>query len=82
MGEALDALTADWGDPPRPATVLIQPFEPDAFFTGEQQLRMKDLLQRRDSLTTSERAELESLIESELDATVARTSSLDSSQDT
>lgn len=74
MGEAIDALIAGWDGEIRETTVLIQRFEPDAYFTKEQQLRMKDLLLRRDSLTPPERAELESLIEAELDATIARTS--------
>jgi hypothetical protein len=73
MGEAIDALTAEWGDEVRETTVLIQRFEPDVYFTAEQQLRLRDLLQRRDSLTPQERAELESLIDAELDATTART---------
>ncbi len=76
MGEALDALTAAWGDDVHQAAVLIQRFQPDAFFTGAQYDRMQELLGRRRTLTAGERAELESLIDAELDATVARTDSL------
>jgi hypothetical protein len=37
---------------------------------------MQELLARRATLTASERAELEALVDAELDATVARTDSL------
>ena len=76
MGEALDALTADWGDDVEETAVLIQRFRPDAYVTEEQHSRMQDLLARRATLTAAERAELESLIDAELDATVARTDAL------
>src|SRR5205823_4082657 len=32
MGEALDALTADWGDEVQETAVLIHRFRPDAYF--------------------------------------------------
>jgi len=73
MGEALDALTADWGNDIQEAMVLIRRFQPDAYFTAEQYTRMQELLSRRASLTAGERAELESLVDAELEATVART---------
>lgn len=76
MGEALDALTADWGDDIQETAVLIQRFQPDAYFTAAQYGRMQELLARRTTLTAEERAELETLIDAELDATVARTESL------
>ena len=76
MGEALDALTADWGDDVPETAVLIQRFQPDAYFTAVQQDRMKELLARRSNLTVEQRAELEALVDAELDATVARTHSL------
>lgn len=76
MGEALDALAADWGDHAQEAAVLIQRFYPDSYFTQAQYDRMQELLARRESLSPEERAELEALIDAELDATVARTDSL------
>jgi regulator of protease activity HflC (stomatin/prohibitin superfamily) len=76
MGEALDALTAEWRDGFEETAVLIQRFRPDAYFTEAQYLRMRDLLARRSALTAEERAELEALIDTELDATVARTDAL------
>jgi hypothetical protein len=73
MGEALDALTADWGDTIQEAAVFIQRFQPDPYFTAAQHSRMQELLARRAGLTAEERTELETLIDAELDATVART---------
>jgi regulator of protease activity HflC (stomatin/prohibitin superfamily) len=76
MGEALDALTADWGDDIQETAVLIQRFQPDEYFTAAQYRRMQELLARRTTLTAEERAELETLIDAELDATVTRTERL------
>jgi regulator of protease activity HflC (stomatin/prohibitin superfamily) len=73
MGEALDALTQEWGESAQETVVLIQHFQPDASFTQAQYDRMQTLLARRAQLTSKERAELEALIDTELDATVART---------
>ena len=73
MGEALDALTADWGDSVEETVVLIQRFQPDQYFTQAQYERMQALLARRSALTPEERAELEALVDAEVDATVART---------
>jgi hypothetical protein len=56
--------------------VLIQRFQPDAYFTAAQYSRMQELLTRRATLTAAEHAEPETLIDTELDATVARTESL------
>ncbi len=75
-GEALDALTAGWGEDIPETAVLIQRFQPDAYFTEAQYNRMQELLARRATLTAEERIELEALIDAELDATVARTDSL------
>ena len=76
MGEALDALTADWGDDIQETAVFIQRFEPDAYFTAAQCQRMQELLARRATLTAEARGELEALIDAELDATIARTEGL------
>ena len=73
MGEALDALTAEWGDSIQETVVLIQRFQPDQYFTQAQYDRMQALLDRRSALTPEERRELEALIDAEVDATVART---------
>lgn len=76
MGEALDALTAEWGDTIQETAVLIQRFQPDAYFTAAQYCRIQELLTRRATLMATERAELEALIDAEWDATVARTENL------
>jgi hypothetical protein len=76
MGEALDALTREIGSIGSAALILIQKREPDQFFTLEQHERMQELLARREALSHEERAELESLVDAELDATVARTNAL------
>ena len=76
MGEALDALTADWGDDIQETVVFIQRFQPDAYFTAAQYCCMQELLARRATLTAAECAELETLIDAELAAAVARTKSL------
>ncbi len=76
MGEALDALTADWHDDIQETAVFIQRLQPDAYFTAAQYHRMQELLTRRATLTAQERVELQTLIDAELDATVARTESL------
>lgn len=73
MGEALDALTAQIGEPKSGALVLIQRREPDEYFTERQHERMQELLARRINLNDAERAELEQLVDAELDATIART---------
>lgn len=73
MGEALDALTAEWGDSIQETVVLIQRFEPDQYFTQTQYDRMQMLLDRRSVLTPEERTELEALIDAEVGATVTRT---------
>jgi regulator of protease activity HflC (stomatin/prohibitin superfamily) len=76
MGEALDALAMDWDDDIQEIAVFIQRLQPDAYFTAAQYHRMQELLTRRATLTAEERVELETLIDAELDATVARTESL------
>jgi hypothetical protein len=76
LGEALDALTASFGEEINEAAVLIHTLQPDEYFRADQQRRMKELFTRPEYLSAPERSELESLIDTELDATVARTSSI------
>ena len=73
MGEALDALMVEWGDNVQETVVLIQRFQPDQYFAQAQYDRMQALLACCPTLTPEERAELEALIDVEVDATVART---------
>jgi hypothetical protein len=51
---------------------LNERFAPDAYFTETQYNRLKELLDRRSSLTDEEGNELDALIDAELDATVVR----------
>src|SRR5712691_13058317 len=76
MGEALDALTADWDDDIQETAVFIQRLQPDAYFTAAQYHRMQELLTRRATLTAEEHVELETLIDAVLFDDVATTESL------
>ena len=53
MGEALDALTADWHDDIQETAVFIQRLQPDAYFTAAQYHRMQELLTRRATLSAA-----------------------------
>lgn len=78
-GEALDGLLAQL-DPDAPISLfVIAKDRGDAFFTQAQFDRLTNLLNRQndgETLTESERRELTKLVEAEVRATVARTSSL------
>jgi hypothetical protein len=76
MGEALDALAAQWGELKETVPVIIQHFGSDRFFTQAQYDRMQELRARIGMLSSDEQAELESLINAELDATIARLDAL------
>ena len=75
-GEALNALmlkVAAGVDQP----IHIWPYnQGDRFFTAEQYARLQSLRARVGSLNEDERAELEALVETSFDASVARTQSL------
>lgn len=74
--EALSALMQRLpGDAPAP--IVLWPYNRgDAFFTDAQQSRLQDLKARRDTLSSEEHAELEALVASAFDATLARTQAL------
>jgi hypothetical protein len=81
-GEALDALTKQLGEVEAGTLVIIQRSQPDGFFTAAQRQRLGDLMARwrqaRDlnsQLPPEEQAELEQLIEAELQATTRRAES-------
>lgn len=78
-GEALDALTEQLSEDESSLLVIVQSFRPDQFFTAEQQQRLGELMQSwreaRDEgsdLPSDEQAELESLIEVEIEAAKQR----------
>jgi hypothetical protein len=75
VGEALDALTSQLSEDEAGMLVVIQNLRPDSFFTAAQQQRLEELMSRwrtaRDSggsLVEEEQAELQSLIDEELNA--------------
>jgi hypothetical protein len=82
-GEALDSLTAQLDETEGGTLVVVQQFRPDRFFTAEQQRRLGELLERwraaRDAgtkLAAEEQAELDNLIEAEVQASAERARAL------
>jgi hypothetical protein len=73
--EALEALLAQEKGVIDSSAILIQRFVPDAYFTQAQYDRMQQLLAGRETLTEQENAELDALVDAELEATIQRTSS-------
>jgi len=78
-GAALDALTAQLAPEECGTLVVVQNHRPDQFFTAQQQNRLAELMTRwrmaRDSgksLSPPEQAELNSLVEAELQASGRR----------
>lgn len=79
VGEALDALTSQLSADEAGMLVVIQNLRPDAFFTAAQRQRLGELMSRwrtaRDSggsLDAEEQAELQSLVDDELNAARGR----------
>ena len=77
-GEALDALTTRLHDQVGNTLVIVPQMQPDEFFTEAQIRRLQELMERsrEGSLTTTEQAERDALIEAELLASAARTAAL------
>ncbi|MFH7245501.1 MAG: hypothetical protein ACHWZW_21920 [Spirulina sp.] len=82
-GQALDALTAQLDEVEFSALLVIQSFRPDSFFSAEQQERLSELMNlwrsARDQgqeLPPEQQAELDNLVEIELQAATTRTSAL------
>ena len=82
-GQALDALTAQLEEAEFSGLLVIRKTEPDIFFTAEQQAQLSNLMalwrqarDRGEQLPPTQQAELESLVESELKASAARTKAL------
>jgi hypothetical protein len=82
-GEALDALTAQFGEPQATTLVVVQPMQADALFTAEQQHRLAELMARwraaRDAGTLfppEDQAELDALVAAELRAALQRSEAL------
>jgi len=82
-GQALDALTAQLDQEEFTGLLLLQSFQPDSFFTTEQQERLAELMElwraSRDQgqgLPSELQRELDQLVEGELRAATDRTASL------
>jgi hypothetical protein len=82
-GEALDALTSQLGAEKANSAVIVQLFHPDNYFTAEQRERLSILMERwqaaRDmgsALPPAEQAELEKLVEEELQGSAGRTAQM------
>lgn len=78
-GEALDALTEQLSEDESSLLVIVQSLKPDQFFTAEQHQRLSEIMQhwrdardKDDALPPDEQAELESLIEAEIEAAKLR----------
>jgi hypothetical protein len=81
-GEALDHLTAQLSEEDS-STIVVRQMQPDRFFTAAQQQRMAELMTKwraaRDagsSLLPEEQAELEALVEAELNGSAQRAEQL------
>ena len=82
-GQALDAITAQLDDEDTGTLVIIQNQRPDRFFTATQIERLAKLMQQwRDALTNnqklspSDQAELEALVDAELQASAQRAAAI------
>jgi hypothetical protein len=82
-GQALDGLTSQLGATEFNALIVIQSFDPDQFFSANQQKRLSELMNlwkiARDQgqvLRSEQQTELDILAESELRAATARTAAL------
>ncbi len=74
-GEALSALLAQLSSEPE-LPITIWPFNRgDSFFSNEQQNRLKELKSRSNSLTAAEHTELENLVATSFEASIARAQS-------
>ena len=82
-GEALDALAAQLTEEEDGTLVIVQNRRPDRFFSAMQQKRLNELMDlwrvardRGDNLSKEEQAELEALVEAELQASATRAATL------
>jgi hypothetical protein len=83
IGEALDALTVKIGSSDINGFLVLQSCQPDQFFGVEQQQRLAELMaiwrtahDQGDALPLEQQAELDALVEAELNATAERARSI------
>lgn len=79
-GQALDGLTTQLGETEFSGMLVIQSFQPDLFFTAEQQQQLSDLMNlwrvardRGEVLPPEQQVKLDSLVVAELRAAATRT---------
>ena len=82
-GEALDALTSRLGKEQAGTLVVVQHFQPDRFFTAHQQARLHELMtqwrkaeNQGVAMAPGDQAELNSLVETEVQAAGQRAAAL------
>jgi phenylpyruvate tautomerase PptA (4-oxalocrotonate tautomerase family) len=83
VAEAFKSLSDQLGEPKETTLVIVQPMKPDQYFTAGQIRRLGELMAKwrtaRDSgssLSATEQAELEALVEAELAGTIERSKAL------
>ena len=83
VGEAIDALTAQFGGSNGTTLVVIQSAQPDEFFTAEQRTRLGELMDRwrfvRDTggvLEANDQHELDVLVRAEVEAAGRRAAAM------
>lgn len=79
VGQAVDALTEQFENGDNETLYILQRFQPDEFFTAEQQKRLSTLMDdlraaqnQNEELESEKKAELESLIAAELEGSAKR----------
>jgi hypothetical protein len=82
-GAALDALTEQLGDATAGTLIVVQNLHGDEFFTDEQRSRLEALLvkwrearQSGETLPAGDKAELEALVDAELDGSGRRAAAM------
>ena len=82
IGGALDAITSQMADDEAPGMVVVQTMEADASFTEAQRGRVQELMEQwrrdrdADRLPCGAHAELEQLVDEELEGTIVRSRAL------
>lgn len=83
LGEAIDALTTQLENGHKDTIYIVNRFQPDEFFTASQQKRLAQLMKKlrqaeaeNKEMNPKERAELESLIDAELEGSAKRTETI------
>lgn len=86
-GEALDGIRKQLGTEQNDLFLVRQQWQPDEFFTAEQQQRPSDLMERwraaRDSgktLSDADQTELEKLVDAQLEGSAKRAAAMRQSQ--